>query len=309
MIGCCHGFAISAVVNGKQGFFETDDSNMIQDLPIEIITRILKHFDSSELMSLAYESLPARVNEALHAKSLWRFKTLHIRNNADFKRCMANLPRIQFCEKISFAGSQIHRQQMVDLLSIMKNIRCLSFDGFLDLCDGALQSVLQQHGNELRILDLTGCQYLTNFSIKQVARRCRKLHTLILDECSFSSAALEILAESEELVDCLKHLDISKCYLMDSSVIVPLAKLNQLRILKMRSHEWLNASNLPYILAPLPQIRQIDIRNCDDFTRSGIDEVKRSLSTEVEILENTKLIDDSEESIRGYLMALISAQV
>lgn len=282
---------------------------MIQDLPIEIITCILKHFDSNELMSLAYESLPARVNEALHAKSLWRVKILHIRNHNDYKRCMANLPRIQFCEKVSFAGSQIHRQQMVSLLSEMKKLRCLSFEGFLDLCDSALQTVLQQHGSELRVLDLTGCQYLTNFSISQIARRCKKLHTLILDGCSFSSAALEILAESELLVSNLKHLDISKCYLMDSSVIEPLAKLNQLQILKLRSHEWLNASNLPFILAPLQEIQLIDIRNCEDFTRSSIEEVRRGLSSDVEVIENTKLIDDSEESIRGYLMALISAQV
>ncbi len=282
---------------------------MIEDLPIEIITCILKHFDSNELMSLACESLPARVNEALHAKSLWRFKTIYIRNYADYKRCMTNLPRVQFCEKVSFAGSQIQRQQMVALLTEMKKIRCLSFEGFLDLCDSALQTVLQQHGAELRVLDLTGCQYLTNFCISQIARRCKKLHTLILDGCFFSSAALEIISESEALVSNMRHLNISKCYLMDSSVIMPLSKLTQLQVLEMRSHEWLNASNLPYILVPLPHIRQIDIRNCEDFTRSSIEQVKRTFPVEIEVLENTKLIDDSEESIRGYLMALIAAQV
>lgn len=283
---------------------------MIENLPIEIISCVLKHFDSNELMSLAhFHTLPARVREALHEKSLWRGKTLHIKNQSDYKRCIANLQRIQYCEKVSFADSQIHRQEMIALLGEMKRLRCLSFSGFLDLCDTALQVVLQKHGSELRVLDLSGCQYLTNFSISEIARRCKKLHTLILSECSFSSAALEIITESEQLTNNLRHLDISKCYLMDCGVISPLSKLYQLQILKLCSHEWLNASNLPYILAPLRQIRQVDIRNCEDFTRCSIDEVKRSLVAEVEIIENTKLNDDSEESIRSYLMALISAQV
>lgn len=312
MIGCCHGFweKTCFCYNGRWTKIEVKSRIMIEDLPIEVISRILKYFDSDELISMECEKLPPKVNEALKSKSLWNVKTLRIKSHADYKQCMSNLQRIQYCEKVSFAGSQIHRQQMAALLGKMKRLRCLSFEGFLDLCDAGLQAVIEQHGAELRVLDLTGCQYLTNFCISKIAAKCKKLHTLIVNGCSFSSAALEMLADSEAMVNNLRCLDISRCYLMDTGAIVPLSKLAKLQVLKLQKHEWLNAVNLPHILAPLLHIRQVDIRDCEDFTRSSIEQLKRSLPNDnIEIIENAKLNDDSEESIRHYLMALISAHV
>lgn len=267
---------VSTVDNGKHGQGKLFISpKMIEQLPIEIISCILKHFDSQELLSLAADKLPVKVNEALQFRSLWRGKILAMKSMADYRRCLANFDRLQFCERISFAESDLHHTQMLKILMSMRRVRCLSFKGFADLDDHALQTILQKHGAELRVLDLSGCQYLTNFSLSQIARRCRKLHSLILDGCSFSSAGLEIIANSEALVESLRIMDISKCYLMDTGVIRPLSQLKRLQYLRLQSHEWLNATNLPYILAPLQELIQVDIRNCEDFTRCSVEEVNR----------------------------------
>lgn len=281
----------------------------MDQLPVEIATSVLKFLDFNELIKICETSLPINFDCAIREKKVWKQKTLNVKSIADIRKCMKNIEKVKNCTKISFAAGNVTNQAILALLNAIESVESLSLDDFMHIDDDILEIILKKHGKSLKHLSIKGCQYLTNFSLAQISRQCDRLVSLNISECSFSSSGLEIIAENDNLVESLKYLDISKCYLLDHGAILPLSKLNNLTTLSLRNLEWLNSNNLPYIIQSMKYISKVDVRNCDDFTRQSVEQVKSSIDHPIEIVENTKLEDETPESIRGYLMAMINAQI
>lgn len=282
---------------------------MIEKLPIEIAASVLNYFNTTELINISNMNLPKNFDFAIRDGSVWKKKMIHVKNLVDMKRCMKNIAKVQNCTRVSFACSQINQRDMLKVVRSIKSIEYLTFEGFIDLDDDILEEIVQIHGKDLKYLNVSGCQYLTNFTLTQIIRYCTKMSTLILSGCSFSPAGLEILTESDKLIDSLRVLDISRCYLMDQGAILPLSKLVKLVKLSLCNLEWVNSSNLPFIIGTIPTIQCVDIRNCDDFTQMSVKSVQDSIDHPIKIIENTKLLDESPESIRSYLMAIINSRI
>lgn len=282
----------------------------MDQLPIEIASSVLKFLDFNELINICNcKRLPDNFDRAIKERRVWKRKSLIIKSLNDFKRCMNNISHVKNCTRISFSESTIGTREMLILLKEIDCIEQLSLDNFMNINDENLEIILEKHGKFLKHLSLKGCQYLTNFSLAQLSRNCKDLKTLNISECSFSSGGLELITDNENLTISLRSLDISKCYLLDQGAILPLSNLVNLRTLSLRNLEWLSASNLPVIIQSMRNISKLDVRNCYDFTKESVEQVKSTLDHPIEIVENTKLVDDSADSIRGYLMAMLNSQV
>lgn len=281
----------------------------MDQLPVEIAASVLKFLDFNELIKICETKLPNNFECAIREKKVWKQKSLNIKSMNDVRKCLKNIDRVKNCTRVSFALGNVSNQGMLTLLNEMDGVEYLSLDNFMNLDDEVMEVILEKHGKSLKYLDIKGCQYLTNFSLAQLSRHCNKLVSLNISECSFSSAGIELIAENDNLVESLKVLDVSKCYLLDQGAIMPLSKLTNLTSLSLRNLEWLSSNNLPYIIQNMKNISKIDVRNCDDFTKQSVEQVKSSVGHSIEIIENTKLVDESPESIRGYLMAMINAQI
>ena len=279
-------------------------------LPVEIAASVLKFLDFNELIKICEtKQLPSNFDCAIREKRVWKQKSLIIKTMIDMKKCLKNIEKVKNCTKISFASGNVTNEAMLTLLTEIECLECLSLDNFMNLDDETMEIIIKKHGKHLKYLSLKGCQYLTNFSLAQLSRYCNNLLTLNISECSFSSAGIELISENENLINSLKVLDVSKCYLLDQGSILPLSKLTNLKMLSLRNLEWLSSSNLPYIIQNMKNISKVDVRNCDEFTKQSLEQVKSGIDHPIEIIENTKLIDESSESIRGYLMAMINAQI
>lgn len=281
----------------------------MDQLPVEIVTSVLKFLDFNELIKICETSLPINFDCAIREKKVWQQKSLNIKSIIDIRKCMKNIEKVKNCTKISFATGNVTNQAMLTLLNAIESVESLCLENFMNLDDDTMEIILKKHRKSLKHLSIKGCQYLTNFSLAQLSAQCDRLVSLNISECSFSSAGLELIAENDNLVGSLKHLDISKCYLLDNGAILPLSKLTNLTTLSLRNLEWLNSNNLPYIIQNMKYISKVDVRNCDDFTKQSVEQVKSSIDHPIEIIENTKLVDETPESIRGYLMAMINAQI
>lgn len=281
----------------------------MDQLPVEIAASVLKFLDFNELIKICETRLPNNFDSAIKEKKVWKQKVLNIKNMSDVRKCLKNIERVKNCIKVSFASGTVSNQGMLTLLNEMDGVEHLSLDNFMNLDDETMKIILEKHGKSLKHLSIKGCQYLTNFSLSKLSGYCKKLVSLNISECSFSSAGLELIAENDNLMESLKFLDVSKCYLLDLGAIMPISKLTNLTSLSLRNLEWLSSNNLPYIIQNMKNISKIDVRNCDEFTKQSVEHVKSSVDHPIEIIENTKLVDESPESIRGYLMAMINAQI
>lgn len=281
----------------------------MDQLPVEIAESILKCLDFNELIKISDnpKRLPNNFDFALKQRRVWSPKSLNIKSLGDLRKCIKNIERVKYCTRIT-VGCVASTREIVNFLKLIERIESLSFDQFFNLYDEDFEEIIGKHGNNLRNLNLRGCQFLTNFSLSEISRNCNNLSCLNISECSFSSGGLEIIAQNDNFIKSLKVLDVSKCYLLDQGAILPLSKLKNLTFLSLRNLEWLNSLNLPVILQEMAHIQKIDVRNCDDFTKQSLEQVKIGRES-IEIVENTKLYDESAESIRGYLMAMINAEI
>jgi hypothetical protein len=282
-------------------------TEIITTLPTEVAAGVLNYLSSDELLDIKPTRLPANFSEAIQSRRLWSQKLMHISSASDLRRMLQNIDRTQHVRRLSFANCQIEPKAILKAIDGALSLEYLSLENVSEIDDELIQTVLLKHGATLRYLNLANCQYLTNYTLAQVARWCTKLVTLTVSGCSFSSSGLEIIAESESLVSSLRSLNISRCYLLDQGAIQPLARLRGLKKLALCHLEWINATNIPHLVSSANCIQEIDIRNCDDFTKAGIDQMRASLPRCVCILENAKLQDDSTDAIRGYLMALVNS--
>lgn len=279
----------------------------LSSLPIDVASKVLSCLNADDLLMMRPSRLPRNFAHAFQTKAVWRCKHLAITCSRDVKRFMALVQQTKHCQRLSFAHSRISQDELKAVALLAVAVESLNADSSADLDDVTMAAILQKHGQHLKHLNLSNCQYLTNYTMVQVAQKCPNLHTLIISNCSFSPAALEALTESESLVRHLKVLDVSKCYLMDNAAILPLSKLVNLQRLSLRSLEWINSLAIPCIIENYTSLHELDIRNCEDFTKSGIDGMKSHLPGHVNVLENAKLIDDTPDSIRIYLMAIINS--
>ena len=278
-------------------------------LPVEIAESILKCLNFNELIKFSenHKKLPTNFDFALRQRPVWNRKCLNIKSIGDLRKCIKNIEKVKYCTRITIANVDI-KKEVINFLKQIERIELLSFEQFFNLYDEDFEEIIKNHGKNLKHLNLKGCQFLTNFSLNELANNCQNLISLNISECSFSSAGLELIAQNDNLIKSLRFLDVSKCYLLDDASILPLSKLKNLTFLSLRNLEWLNSSNLPVILQEMTQIKKIDVRNCDDFTKQSLEQVKIGRES-IEIIENTKLNDDSADSIRGYLMAMINAEI
>jgi len=281
----------------------------LTSLPVEVAAKVLCCLNVQELLDIKPIQLPRNFKAAIETKFVWRSKVISIKCTKDYSIFLKQVRHAKNCQRLSLAHSRIGRSELMKVVLHAEAIEYLNLDSCADIDDESMTVILDSHGKYLKYLNLNNCQYLTNYTMMQIARRCVRLHTLIISNCSFSPAALEALTESESIVAHLKVLNISKCYLMDNMAIFPLARLVNLLKLSLCSLEWMNDAVVVSIIEKYTSLREIDIRNCENFTKSSIKGIKLQLADHVSILENAKLVDESPESIRRYLMSLIHSTV
>lgn len=281
----------------------------MEQLPVEIAASVLKYFDTNELIRLTEKSIPENFRQAIKEKHIWKRKTLIINSKKECERYIDRLSKISSCENVVFRDESIPRVTIMNLLMNMRSLQSLVLENMIHVDDHVLSMSIIASGKSLRHLSLKGCTSITNNAIFAISRQCPNLESLNLSGCPISYSGLEMLTENDNIVASLKHLSISRCFLLDNSAVIALFKFKNLQTLDIRRTFWLNSSNLSCIIQDMPMIRKIDIRDCEDFTKQSVEQVRSSIDHMVEIIENTKLNDESPDSIRGYLMAMINAQI
>ena len=149
---------------------------------------------------------------------------------------------------------------------------------------------------------------LNEFQFEWNSKQLSKIWFLwTFPNASFSSAGLELIAR---MIIWLNLWDFSRCIkvlFIDDASILPLSKLKTWHSW-VCNLEWLNSSICSVIPGRNDANKEKLMWEIAMISRTKFG-TSQSRRESIEIIENTKLNDDSADSIRGYLMAMINAEI
>jgi hypothetical protein len=146
---------------------------------------------------------------------------------------------------------------------------------------------------QLQSLSLRQCSGIYNDAL-ELLPPLRNLVSLDISGTMLSAHALANLPEQ------LQSLQMRLMLLMNASDVTSyLMRLTHLTHLDLCDNDWVEGKLLRCLP---PRIRHLNLLNCPQLTVRDI-----PINTEISIKHDCKLLDDSEESIRVYLMAMIGA--
>lgn len=278
---------------------------MIKGLPSQVIIRVLVHCDIEVLLVLGKSSSTGcRLKRLLQRDVIWRHRSIAIRDLTDLLACRQSRAWLTNVPSLDCSRTALTRKNLAIVPNLFRELKEVSLGGCIEIDDNTLGALVRLHGKSLVRLDLTGCQGLTNASLKHISAHCKQLRTLILKNSLFSNAGLELLQE----IGSLEVLSLSRCYLLGSGHLPSMFKQLKIRELDLSANYGIDYHLLAGLLDLQPQLVLLNVCDVDDLTRSDIRRLQQ-LRPGLTIKHNAKIDDDSEASIRAYLMALIAYSV
>ena len=239
---------------------ETLDCNL-QDLPDEIILKVLSYFEPKDLISSCQVS--KRLRKISHDNSLWQKVSLSWKIvNAEFLELILN----KGCKSLSLSHIIIHgslhlhqRSQLriLDLTELVENgevlkvilASCYSLQ-VLEMQDSSITRKIAtsicQSGKSLQKLNLEACLIGDEFAVTQIIKCCQELKevnlaaifTDQLEELSYD--CLEFLVKN--ICPSVEILDISYLEFDDNHFNILLSRCNKIKELCLQSVDLTNNS-------------------------------------------------------------------
>lgn len=177
----------------------------------------------------------------------------------------------------------------------------ISFKGNTFLCDSILGDFLKKNGRHVQLVDVSNCLNLTNKSLYSIGELCTKIEQLCISGGLFTLGGLSAINESQ-----IKRLAVANCLLLSSeNILTAVPAFKSLRCLDLSQNSSVNYSMLCSLLAQTSAtLKTLDVRGCEELTGFQIKDLE-SKYPHIKFFQDARIYDDSIESIRAYLLAMI----
>ncbi|KAL0327422.1 UNVERIFIED_CONTAM: EIN3-binding F-box protein 1 [Sesamum angustifolium] len=143
-------------------------------------------------------------------------RSLSIRNCPGFGDASLGM-LARFCPKLTqldFSGLQgISNAGILPLIqSSEAGLVKVNLSGSAKLTDNVVTAIAELHGETLELLNLDGCQYITDLSMLAIARNCSVLSELDVSQCGITDSGIAVLASAEQL--SLQIFSLAGCSLV-----------------------------------------------------------------------------------------------
>lgn len=224
-------------------------------------------------------------------------RTLSLMTREDVHFCMRHARLIKWHQ--SFKGCCVFVKRLAKMF-----IKLTSVDlsgGGREIGHAELLPFLQIHGETLKILKLNNCSGFTSMYAlsEDLCSFAPNLRFLDVSMTPLTNTALETLLQG--LFD-LESLNVANCAnLYPARLHLKHAKLKSLDCSNIYGF---NPSLLAAFLHNLPSLTKLSLMDCDDLTQRDIETLNINYP-KITIQHNAKLKDDTEASVRAYLLSLV----
>ncbi|KAL8584808.1 hypothetical protein ACOMHN_037513 [Nucella lapillus] len=148
-------------------------------------------------------------------------------------------------------------------------LESLCLNGCQQITDDSLKTVVERHGNSLRVLELFGCFSLSPASFRYLAEFCTFLRTLNIGQCyKISDSNMVTLSAS---LCHVETLDLRGCKkLGDSSIRKIVRSCRRLRHLTLANCPLLSNAAIVEIATYSTDIRSLDVCGCSNISDTSI---------------------------------------
>lgn len=280
----------------KQGIFH--------DVPKEIVARIAVEVDYFFLRKLSTNCAPLK--DILDSGYYWRIGgALTISSPQMLFDCVLKDSLTKAAIKIDFRDAKINDSDLYIISKYFHKIESIYLGRNEDITDDGIAKLIRRHSKTLKKISLDGLVNLTDKSLYYIGKSCNVLDTLILDRCNFSVKGLNRLFETSLLTN-LRHLSLSRCYLLECSylpIIFDGKRASKLQSLNLSFLEFLQATHVHGLLDSGPaSLRRIDVRSCPEITLKNIQEFENF--KKIKIIHNAQIEDHTIDGIRRFILGL-----
>lgn len=155
------------------------------------------------------------------------------------------------------------------VLRDLTQLREFRISNALGITDDLFSAVPHNHHLEkLRIVDVTGCNSISNAFVEQLVRCAPRLRNVVLSKCmNIRNGALTALAN---LGRSLHYVHLGHCHLIDDAGVATLVRLcHRIQYIDLACCSLLSDETLT-TLSTLPKLRRIGLVKCNLITDNGI---------------------------------------
>ena len=264
-------------------------------MQVELQRIILKHCPQDQVMRLAWES--AAFRKILQSPIVWIGRNVSLPDAVSVH--VAKSLFKDYIDTVTLSDADEKTLAMIRGFSQLANV---TFSGNSWVSDDALIAFLKDNGHHIQTLKLANCVNLTNKTILCLPWACPNLRELDISGNLFTSSALLALTELPKL----ESLSASNCLLLPGEAwLTTIGCLPNLEKIDLSMNHWVSYNFLTMLL-PMTSAKQLNVCRCEDLTGYQVDRLRKTYPN-ITIQADPVLQDDSVESIRAYLLAIIRA--
>lgn len=259
-------------------------------IPNEVQLNIISKCESADLFRWCCSDLEIR--ELAMCPTVWQGRRVNICNQSDML--------LAFMYKDFIEWLDLSAWEYLQTIYGFKNLKRLCLSRSEYLTDEGLLHVLKANTFHLECIDFSQCLELTNKSLYM-------FHSESLKKANLRGTLFTNSGLSSFLENCpnLDSLNISSCLLINREALNFLP--SKLIYLNISGNDWVNFSFLKDLCSKSPKLECVNVNRCEELTIAQIHKLKE-LYPRIEVISDAKIYDDSPESIRTYLMSMISTQ-
>lgn len=245
-------------------------------------------------------------------KSWWSAKTISIKTSEELEMLLKTPKKFigNLAHSIDLSQYSVDDLELKFISEYFTSIKMINLSNQSNITSDGIK-YLQIHQIErlsLRNSNIQDsfCSILASFS---------HLTHIDLSQTPITETGILCLFQSDNLIEKLKHLSISRCYSINIPLII--AALRE-RTINPKRMEYLDISYLDLLFSTHVEtifkdvvwsnLRTINIKGCQDIPLKSIRKIKEYIGGNVNVINNSRLEDHSFEGIRAYLMGLYSLQ-
>lgn len=284
----------------------TNKRRKLNEIPKEIFTNIIKYMKWTDLITL-FDLLDMEI-----LKSWWSAKTISIKTSEELEMLLKTPKKFigNLAHSIDLSQYSVDDLELKFISEYFTSIKMINLSNQSNITSDGIK-YLQIHQIErlsLRNSNIQDsfCSILASFS---------HLTHIDLSQTPITETGILCLFQSDNLIEKLKHLSISRCYSINIPLII--AALRE-RTINPKRMEYLDISYLDLLFSTHVEtifkdvvwsnLRTINIKGCQDIPLKSIRKIKEYIGGNVNVINNSRLEDHSFEGIRAYLMGLYSLQ-